>query len=401
VGRKPVKFPGASTRRTLPAAVLARHGLPARKASEAGFTGSDLSVVLLAYVDAGLTTSAFGRRGVAAEVAAGVDLAARSGVGLLDPCLRPVRNREDLGCHTAKASTAWAVPHVLRLRALGSVDQVASVVGTAGVLLFAATAAHAGVPDSRLIAPAAPDSLRGHGAVCGRCRPRVQHWCRLVPTGCRYPPLVTTGSGGGSTVQDSEGFRNRREARRGSHVTSVSTVIAAVIGAVVGSLGGAYLGVAVGADRDDERSNREFLRTQRVALYGEYLAAVDEARSLIDPVHLDLNPDGTFILDAVTIDAEQTAALARASGRVATLQGQIYVIAGDEVAEAAQTVTGHITWISDLTEYVGRCRIDVSYDDGCASQLLADEAALRGVPELEAAHRQYMRAARQELQVPE
>jgi hypothetical protein len=154
-----------------------RHGLPARKASEAGSTGSDLSVVLLAYVDAVLTTSAAGGRGVTAEVAAGVDLAARSGVRLLDPCVRPVRDRDDLGHHTAKASTAWAVPHVLRLRAVGSADQVASVVGTARVLLFAATAVHAGVPDSRLVAPAAPDRLQGHGAVCGRGRPGVQHWC--------------------------------------------------------------------------------------------------------------------------------------------------------------------------------------------------------------------------------
>jgi hypothetical protein len=191
-----------------------RHGLPAREASEAGFTGSDLSVVLLAYVDAVLTTSAAGGRGIATEVAAGVDLAARFGVGLLDPCLRPVRDREDLGCHTAKASTPRAVSHVLRLRAISGAGQVASVAGTAGVLLFAATAAHPGVPDSWLIAPSAPDGLRGHGAVCGRGRPGVQHGYRLMTTGCRYPPLVATGNGGGATVVDPEGFRSRRETRR-------------------------------------------------------------------------------------------------------------------------------------------------------------------------------------------
>jgi hypothetical protein len=122
-------------------------------------------------VDAVLTTSAAGGRGVAPEVAAGVDLTARSGVRLLHPCLRPIRDRDDLGHHTAKASTAWAVLHVLRLRAIGSAGQVASVAGTARVLLFAATAGHAGVPDSRLIAPAAPDGLQGHGAVCGHGRP--------------------------------------------------------------------------------------------------------------------------------------------------------------------------------------------------------------------------------------
>src|SRR3712207_5570632 len=96
-----------------------RHRLPAREASEAGVTGSDLIGVPPAYEDAVLATSAAGGRGVAAEVATGVDLAARSGVRLLHPCLRPVRDRDDLGHHTAKASTAWTVPHVLRLRAIG------------------------------------------------------------------------------------------------------------------------------------------------------------------------------------------------------------------------------------------------------------------------------------------
>ena len=94
---------------------------------------------------------------------------------------------------------------------------------------------------------------------------------------------MTNASGGGSTIQDPEGFKNPRETRRGIHWASGSTVIAAVIRAVVGSLGRAYLGVAIGADRDDERANREFLRTQRIALYGDYLAAVDETRVLMEP----------------------------------------------------------------------------------------------------------------------
>jgi hypothetical protein len=59
-------------------------------------------------------------------------------------------------------------------------------------------------------------------------------------------------------------------------------VVAAVIGAVVGSLGGAYLGVAIGADRDDERSDREFWRVQRISIYGDFLAAAEESRVLIE-----------------------------------------------------------------------------------------------------------------------
>ncbi len=60
---------------------------------------------------------------------------------------------------------------------------------------------------------------------------------------------MTNASGGGSTIQDPEGFKNPRETRRGIHWAFGSTVIAAVIRAVVGSLGRAYLGVAIGADR--------------------------------------------------------------------------------------------------------------------------------------------------------
>ena len=61
----------------------------------------------------------------------------------------------------------------------------------------------------------------------------------------------------------------------------------------MGSLGRAYLGVAIGADRDDERANRDFLRTQRIALYGDYLAAVDETRVLMEPFLPPYQPDGS------------------------------------------------------------------------------------------------------------
>jgi hypothetical protein len=146
----------------------------------------------------------------------------------------------------------------------------------------------------------------------------------------------------------------------------LSTLAATLIGAVVGGLGGAYLGVTIGADRDDARSDREFIRTQRAALYGEYLAAVDEAQALMAPARLDIEPDGTLILDSAALDAEQTAALKEESNRVATLQGRIYVTGGDEVAEAAQNLTAQVTSMSLFTEYVARCKIDMNFDDGCA-----------------------------------
>ncbi len=108
---------------------------------------------------------------------------------------------------------------------------------------------------------------------------------------------MANASGGGSITQDPEGFKNRRETRRGIHWASGSTVIAAVIRAVVGSLGRAYLGVSIGAARDDERANREFLRTQRIALYGDYLAAVDETCVLMEPFWPPSQPDGLPYVD--------------------------------------------------------------------------------------------------------
>src|SRR3954454_13411104 len=73
-------------------AAYRRHGLPALKASELGCTSLDLSVVLGADTHAVLTTSTAGGRGIAAEITTGVDLAAWSGVRLLDSCLQPIRD---------------------------------------------------------------------------------------------------------------------------------------------------------------------------------------------------------------------------------------------------------------------------------------------------------------------
>jgi hypothetical protein len=85
---------------------------------------------------------------------------------------------------------------------------------------------------------------------------------------------VATASSGVPTVEEREGVKNRRR-------NLLSTLAATLIDAVVGSLGGAYLGVTVGANRDDERSNRKFLRRDRTALYGGFLTAVDESYSLV------------------------------------------------------------------------------------------------------------------------
>jgi hypothetical protein len=215
---------------------------------------------------------------------------------------------------------------------------------------------------------------------------------------------VANASGGGSTIQDPEGFNNRHWNWRAARLGAISGVLGGLLAAGIGVVG-IWLGAGIAADRDDARSDREFIRTQRVALYGEYLAAVDEAQRLIEPVGLDVEPDGAFVIDSAALDAEQIAALEEASNHVVTLQGRIYVIGGDEVASASQDLTSHITSMSLFAVYVARCQADVNFDDGCAG---IDEGQLSGSgtdpassPELELARRHYMVTARQEMQVPE
>ncbi len=208
----------------------------------------------------------------------------------------------------------------------------------------------------------------------------------------------------GSDGRGSRGFQNRHWNWRAARLGAISGVLGGLLAAGIGVVG-IWLGAGIAADRDDARSDRESIRTQRVALYGEYLAAVDEAQRLIAPARLGLEPDGTFILDSAALDAEQIAALKEASNRVAILQGRIYVTGGDAVAEAAQDLTSHVTTMSLFTEYVARCKIDVTFDDGCAS---VEDGRLSGYAEnpfspaeLEVARRHYMGAARLELQVPD
>ena len=137
----------------------------------------------------------------------------------------------------------------------------------------------------------------------------------------------------------------------------MSTVIAAVIGAVVGSLGGAYLGVTVGADRDDERSNHEFWRTQRIALYGDYLAAADEAHSLMDPripKPWMFRADGTIDLGGLPTPSEENLRVIDESLRnVNTDAGQVQVIGGQEVDDLASELRFDL---SDAHETVFRAR---------------------------------------------
>lgn len=86
------------------------------------------------------------------------------------------------------------------------------------------------------------------------------------------------------------------------------------------------------ADREDERSNREFLQTQRVTAYSEYLTAVDEARQLMGPF---LPPDDageTRRLELPYPDAPQLLAIQGANDNVETLFSRVYVLAGVDVA---------------------------------------------------------------------
>lgn len=188
-----------------------------------------------------------------------------------------------------------------------------------------------------------------------------------MPSRRRYPPSVATASNGVPTVEEREGAKNRR-------LNLLSTLAATLIGAVIGSLGGAYLGVTVGADRDDDRSNREFLRTQRIALYGEYLAAVDQSQALMDPFipsSWELGP--TSLLSELPVPSEEQRRDIRESiGDVNTLRGRIQVIAGTKVILLATSLLSDLQSAEYTVLHIVYCHDDGSDPARCTSDQVAE-----------------------------
>jgi hypothetical protein len=108
----------------------------------------------------------------------------------------------------------------------------------------------------------------------------------------------------------------------------------AAAAAVAASLISGVVGVYIGANRDDERSRQEVLRTERSALYTDYVAAIDESRLLMQPFFppglLDIGGAAASLQTYSAPESRQKLAdIEQANGRVMTIGSEIAVVGGD------------------------------------------------------------------------
>ena len=88
------------------------------------------------------------------------------------------------------------------------------------------------------------------------------------PAAATLRPVASAGSGG-PTVEEREGSTNRRQDWRNTLFNVTAAMLAALFTVGAGVAGVAVAGFAV--NRDDARSDREFLQAQRTQLYGRVL----------------------------------------------------------------------------------------------------------------------------------
>src|SRR4051794_16767117 len=70
----------------------------------------------------------------------------------------------------------------------------------------------------------------------------------------------------------------------GARTTAGATVLGALITGLFGGILGGVLAAEVTENRNDVRGEREFLQTQRTALYGQYLAAAEKMNAAAEPL---------------------------------------------------------------------------------------------------------------------
>jgi hypothetical protein len=179
---------------------------------------------------------------------------------------------------------------------------------------------------------------------------------------------VATASGGLPSVEEREGVKNRGEERKNTRLNVIAVLVAALVGAVAG-LGGVLVGVNITADRDDQRSTREFLQTQRISVYGEYLAGVDEARALVEPFLPAIEADrGTSrpLAEYSAPDEEQMLAIRQSLDRVETFSGRVQILAEDELTQAAELLHQETISMVRLMQTMSDCDSDLGANPYCA-----------------------------------
>jgi hypothetical protein len=131
------------------------------------------------------------------------------------------------------------------------------------------------------------------------------------------------------TAEDPEGRRNRSTDRAGHRLSARVTAFAAFVGVVSG-----LLASWLTASRDDARSERDFLRVQRISLYGEFLTKVDQINALLERVQEDYPPAGDPSGLAPVLPQGTFDEIASALTEFQNVMDRSRVLSGEEVREA-------------------------------------------------------------------
>ena len=90
------------------------------------------------------------------------------------------------------------------------------------------------------------------------------------------------------------------------------------------------------ADRDDARSNRECLQTQRIQLYGEFFAQVDTTVALMTDYFPTGDKAATPYSELPSPNPEQCNEIDEADSRLNTLYGRVLVLSSVDFTRKAQ-----------------------------------------------------------------
>ena len=170
---------------------------------------------------------------------------------------------------------------------------------------------------------------------------------------------------GTPTVEESEGDKNRSEARRTTSFNVVATFVAAVIAAASG-VGGVLVGASASADRDDARSDREFLRTQRIAVYSEFLATAEDLEQRADPYLAYEDELLRTPYDSEVPGASEVGAMRELLDELDALQSQIDIL--DVDGAVARPAADMVTAVEDGFAFftlAEKCHVDFHSDTRC------------------------------------
>jgi hypothetical protein len=146
------------------------------------------------------------------------------------------------------------------------------------------------------------------------------------------------------------------------------------------------------------------LQTQRIQLYGEYLAAVDEAYGLLRrmlPAPILFGGLGFDNLQEFPIGPDEDfRAMQDALREADTLGGQIQVIGGQEVDQLATALRDHLNEAQSVLAFVVGCHTGDFPAERCTPDAVESGGEAYWSEEQHASNRKsYLRAAQEQLEI--